>query len=128
MPLEGILRNKVERSRADDFLGTAPLSAVDQVLLEIAESAVSSSHMHLGSVMVVPGVPSTVSELGQLLAERMDHAPTLRYRLSRSRKFWEPDPEFDVHAHVGERLLVPGADLRAEALKVIDEPLPSHRR
>lgn len=125
LPMECVLRNRAERSLTDALLGTVPLSAVDQVCIELGESDLSSSHMHLGGVMVVPGVPPPVSELGRLVAERVDRAPGLRYRLSRSRKMWEPDPDFDVRAHVEERLLAPGADVRAEALKVIDKPLPS---
>ncbi|MGK5552611.1 wax ester/triacylglycerol synthase domain-containing protein [Actinomadura kijaniata] len=104
-----------------------PTSVLDRVLLELSERSAQRSHLHIGGVMLVKGAPPTLAELRRLVTERAHHAPVLGYRLRADRRCWEPDPGFTPADHVQERRLSPGADVVAEALAVIDEPLPSGR-
>ncbi|MGI5170995.1 wax ester/triacylglycerol synthase domain-containing protein [Spirillospora sp. CA-253888] len=104
-----------------------PTSVVDRVLLELSEQSAKRSHLHIGAVMLVEGAPLTLERLRALVSERVRRAPVLGYRLSGDHRRWEPDPAFRPEAHVEERRLDPGADVVAEALAVVDEPLRPDR-
>ncbi|MFC9970871.1 WS/DGAT domain-containing protein [Spirillospora sp. NPDC127200] len=100
-----------------------PTSVVDRVLLELSEQSAKRSHLHIGVVMLVEGAPLGLERLRALVAERVHRAPVLGYRLSSDHRRWEPDPDFRHETHIEERRLAPEADVVAEALAVVDEPL-----
>ncbi|POM23324.1 Wax ester synthase-like Acyl-CoA acyltransferase domain protein [Actinomadura rubteroloni] len=104
-----------------------PTGAVDRVVLELAERAAQRSYLHIGGVMLVKGTPPSLGELRRSVAARVHRAPVLGYRLSADQRRWEPDAGFRPEDHVSQRRLSSDADLLAEALAVIDEPLPPDR-
>ena len=96
------------------------LTPLDAAFLEL-EQADECSHMHIGWAMVFDrlpggGVPS-IADVRALLDHRLDAMPRFRKRLSHPHAGglrwprWEPDPHFDVAAHVRHATLpAPGDD------------------
>jgi WS/DGAT/MGAT family acyltransferase len=99
---------------------TEQLTPLDAAFLEL-EQADECSHMHIGWAMVFDPRPGgdapSVEDVRALLARRLDAMPRFRKRLSHPRAGglrwprWEPDPHFDVGAHVRHATLpAPGGD------------------
>jgi len=85
------------------------LSPLDATFLEL-EQADESAHMHIGAIMVFEptpeGRPPTGEELAEHLSTRLSALPRYSERLSDphtgglSWPRWEPDPAFDLLAHL----------------------------
>ena len=85
------------------------LTALDATFLEL-EEADESAHMHIGAIMVFEpiagGRPPTREELADHLSARLSALPRYSERLSEphtgglSWPRWEPDPAFDLLAHL----------------------------
>lgn len=99
---------------------TEHLSPLDATFLEL-EEADESAHMHIGGILVFEPAPErgapTLSELREQLEERLPTLPRYRQRLSAGHTgglhwpAWEPDPDFDIAAHVRHAALpAPGDD------------------
>ena len=97
------------------------LTPLDAAFLEL-EQADDCSHMHIGWAMVFDPVPGggapTVRDVRALLDRRLEAMPRFRKRLSHQRAGglrwprWEPDPDFEVDAHVRHATLpAPGDDV-----------------
>ena len=96
------------------------LSPLDATFLELEESD-ESAHMHIGGLLVFdPAVgrgPPTLPELCEQLEQRLPTLPRYADRLSAAHTgglqwpAWEPDPGFDISAHVRRAALpAPGGD------------------
>jgi WS/DGAT/MGAT family acyltransferase len=85
------------------------LSPLDATFLEL-EEADPTAHMHIGAILVFEPLPGggapSLEDLRAQTDERLDQLPRYRDRLSRRTvgrltwPSWEPDPHFDVAAHV----------------------------
>ena len=95
------------------------LSALDATFLEL-EEADDAAHMHIGAILIFdhgPHGPPSTEALCTQIEERLHLLPRFRDRLSERRTgglrwpTWEPDPEFDVAAHVRRAALpAPGGE------------------
>jgi diacylglycerol O-acyltransferase len=99
---------------------TAHLTPLDAAFLEL-EEADESAHMHIGWAMVFDPLPEggkpSLGALQSQTAERLELLPRFRRRLSSPRvgsfslPTWEPDPDFDIAAHMRHATLpAPGGE------------------
>jgi diacylglycerol O-acyltransferase / wax synthase len=108
------------------------LSALDTAFLCLESE---SAPMHLGALAVFgPGTPSRPARLLSTLGERAQRLPLLRRRVSRLRlpgtgDTWEPDPRFEVGAHVRLHRLdgEDRAGVAGVAARLMTEPLDRAR-
>lgn len=95
---------------------TDSLTALDATFLEL-EEADESAHMHLGAVMTFAPDPRrrvpSLEGVRTMLAERLGALPRYTQKLSEPHTggmhwpAWEPDPHFDIAAHLHEAALPP---------------------
>ena len=129
------------RDAAFSFVGMHhdQLTPLDASFLEL-EQADECSHMHIGWAMVFDPLPGggipPVDEVRALLDGRLGAMPRFRKRLSHPHTGglrwprWEPDPRFDVAAHVRHATLpAPGgeAELRDWLADFYSHRLDRHR-
>jgi len=101
------------------------LAPLDATFLEL-EDADASAHMHIGAVMVFDPVPGAgapaLDAVRRHLLARLGAMPRFRERLSQptagglSYPSWEPDPSFDIDAHV-RRAALPAPGGRQELVE-----------
>ena len=108
------------RATSFSYMKSEQLTPLDASFLEL-EQADECSHMHIGWAMVfdpmLGGGGPSVDSVRALLDERLDAMPRFRKRLSHPHAgglrwpCWEPDPHFDIAAHVRHAVLPgPGGD------------------
>lgn len=96
------------------------LTPLDAAFLELEEGD-EGSHMHIGSALVFEQLPGggapALEDVRRLAADRLELLPRFNCRLSSARTgrvrwpAWEPDPSFDVTAHVRRASLpAPGGE------------------
>src|SRR5436190_5960963 len=91
----------------------------------------SSSHMHVGAIMIFEGPPPSYEDLLQHVRSRADLVPRFRQKLAfppvqMGRPFWIDDPNLNLEYHVRHSALpAPGSDqqLRRMAARVFSQQL-----
>ncbi len=104
------------------------LSAVDVSFLT---NESSSSHMHVGAIMIFEGPPPGYDDLVEHVGSRLDLVPRFRQKLAyppaqTGRPFWIDDPTFNIEYHVRHSALpAPGSEdqLRRMAGRVFSQQL-----
>ncbi|MFC0042226.1 wax ester/triacylglycerol synthase domain-containing protein [Actinomadura rayongensis] len=94
--------------------GTVPFTAIDRVAGDVAARARATPAACV--ILTVDGPAPALSDLCAHIADRIDHAPVLRYRPDVQRRRWVRTEPFDVGPQLRERELKPGADVQAAAL------------
>ena len=92
------------------------LSALDVSFLT---NESSSSHMHVGAILIFEGPPPSYDDLLEHVSSRLHLVPRFRQKLEHpplptGRPFWIDDPAFNLEYHVRHSAL-PGARLRGAA-------------
>jgi diacylglycerol O-acyltransferase / wax synthase len=91
----------------------------------------SSSHMHIGAVVILEGPPPAYADLLRHIDSRLHLVPRYRQKLAvppleTGRPFWVDDPQFNLEYHVRHSALPsPGSedDLRRMAARVFSQQL-----
>src|SRR6185295_18173735 len=104
------------------------LSSVDVSFLT---NESSSSHMHVGAIMIFEGPPPTYEDLLEHVQSRLHLVPRFRQKLAyppaqTGRPFWIDDPTFNIEYHVRHSALPsPGSEdqLRRMAGRVFSQQL-----
>jgi diacylglycerol O-acyltransferase len=104
------------------------LSAVDASFLT---QETSSSHMHVGAILIFEGPPPDYADLVEHVGSRLDRVPRFRQKLAfppleAGRPLWVDDPNFNLEYHVRHSALpAPGSEeqLRRMAGRVFSQQL-----
>ncbi|MFF2625122.1 wax ester/triacylglycerol synthase domain-containing protein [Kitasatospora griseola] len=102
-------------------------SPADRIMLAEARAGAHDSRVHVGVFSRMPGPAPAPDEVRALLADAVDRAPTLTYRITgRGRRaHWEVDPGFDLDRHVVEYRVRPGRSLQQAVMDALRaHPLP----
>ncbi|OKJ13930.1 hypothetical protein AMK19_11250 [Kitasatospora sp. CB01950] len=96
-------------------------------MLAEARADVHDSRVQVGVFSRMPGPAPALDDLKALLADAVDRAPTLSYRITgRGRRArWEVDPGFDIGRHVLECRVRPGRSVQQAVMDALRaNPLP----
>jgi diacylglycerol O-acyltransferase len=104
------------------------LSALDVSFLT---NESSSSHMHVGGVLIFEGPPPSYEDLAEHVSSRLHLVPRFRQKLAyppvpTGRPFWADDPAFNLEYHVRHSALpAPGSEeqLRRMAARIFSQQL-----
>ena len=101
--------------RGTEGSATVPLNSEDRAILALEGPTIAGHTCKV--IRLGPPAPSPAA-LSEAIAARLSLAPSLTWRLGGSAEapYWQPDPAFDVHAHIGL------APLAAATAKRPDDP------